>query len=65
MKKENPVEVVAQITPIIGADGELLLQVSAAFSLNVVDNFGIKGPDGPSPARKMMQFDLNFLMKAQ
>lgn len=62
MKKEQPVEVSAQITPIIGVDGDIVLQVSAAFFLNVVDDFGIKGPDGPSPARKMMSFDLNFLM---
>lgn len=63
MKKENPVLVSAQITPIIGTEGEALLKISASFSLNVVDDFGIKGPDGPSPARKMMLFDLNFLMK--
>lgn len=65
MKKEQPVEVSTQITPIIGVDGDIVLQVSAAFSLNVVDDFGIKGPDGPSPARKMMSFDLNFLMTSE
>ncbi|MEN0046115.1 MAG: hypothetical protein AAF806_03540 [Bacteroidota bacterium] len=63
MRKKHPVEVVAQITPIVDATGQALLQVSASFELNVVDDFGIKGPDGPSPAREMMQFDLNFLMK--
>ena len=65
MKKKRPVEVATQITPIIGNEGEVLLQVSTSFSLNIVDNFSIKGPDGPEPARKMLLFDLNFLMKAQ
>lgn len=64
MKKEKEVEVAAQITPVISEEGAILLQVSASFSLNIVDDFGIKGSDGPNPARKTMLFDLNFLMKS-
>lgn len=64
MRRKRPVEVAAQLTPILDASGKPLLQVSASFQLNVVDDFKIKGPDGPEPARKMMQFDLNFLMAA-
>ncbi len=63
MKKEQIVPVNAQLTPIIDTEGELVLQVSASFQLNVVNDFGIKGPDGPSPAREIMLFDLNFLMQ--
>ena len=64
MRKNQPVEVEAQLTPLIDANGIPFLQVNATFSLNVVDDFGIKGPDGPNPARKTMLFNLNFLMKS-
>ena len=64
MRKKQDVEVVAQLTPVLDEAGNPLLMVSASFELNVVDDFRIKGPDGPDPARKMMEFDLNFLMKA-
>ncbi|MEM6766503.1 MAG: hypothetical protein AAF655_16330 [Bacteroidota bacterium] len=64
MRKKQDVQVVAQLTPVLGEEGNPLLMVSASFELNVVDDFRIKGPDGPDPARKMMEFDLNFLMKA-
>jgi len=65
MRKKNPVAVVAQLTPTLDAEGNPLLQVNATFSLNIVDDFNIKGPDGPDPARKMMEFDLNFFMKPE
>ncbi len=64
MRRKQDVEVVAQLTPVLDEAGSPLLMVSASFELNVVDDFRIKGPDGPDPARKMMEFDLNFLMKA-
>ncbi|MEM8901974.1 MAG: hypothetical protein AAGC85_27955 [Bacteroidota bacterium] len=64
MRRKEEVEVVAQLTPVLEEAGNPLLLVSASFELNVVDDFRIKGPDGPDPARKMMEFDLNFLMKA-
>ncbi|MEM7515171.1 MAG: hypothetical protein AAF388_29860, partial [Bacteroidota bacterium] len=64
MRKKEEVEVIAQLTPVLDEAGNPLLMVSASFELNVVDDFRIKGPDGPDPARKMMEFDLNFLMKA-
>lgn len=65
MRKKRQVQVRTQLSPILDENSRPLLQVSAAFELNVVDDFGIKGPDGPDPARKMMQFDLNFLMTAR
>ena len=64
MRKKQDVDVVAQLTPVLDEAGNPLLMVSASFELNVVDDFRIKGPDGPDPARKMMEFELNFLMKA-
>ena len=64
MRKKEEVEVIAQLTPVLDEAGNPLLMVSASFELNVVDDFRIKGPDGPDLARKMMEFDLNFLMKA-
>ncbi|MEM9887358.1 MAG: YceI family protein [Bacteroidota bacterium] len=64
MRKKRPVKVIAQLRPIVDEFGNPLLQVSASFELNIVDDFKMKGPDGPEQARKTMLFDLNFLMKA-
>ncbi|MEL6924111.1 MAG: YceI family protein [Bacteroidota bacterium] len=63
MKKTHPIEVATELTPIINGEGAIQLQVSCSFDLNITDLYGIKGPDGPTPARKTLQFDLNFLMK--
>ncbi len=65
MRRKRPVKVQALLTPIVSETGQPLLLVNAFFSLNIVDDFKIKGPDGPAPARKTLLFDLNFLMKAE
>ncbi|MEO0776328.1 MAG: YceI family protein [Bacteroidota bacterium] len=59
----RPVRVVAQLTPLLDDDGRALLQVEASFTLNITDDFKIKGPDGPDPARKTLLFNLNFLLQ--
>ncbi|MEO0338874.1 MAG: YceI family protein [Bacteroidota bacterium] len=64
MGKERPVTMNAQLTPSLDAAGNAILIVQADFSLNITDLFGIKGPDGPSPAKKTLSFNLNFLMEA-
>ncbi|MGK0363242.1 MAG: polyisoprenoid-binding protein YceI [Saprospiraceae bacterium] len=53
----------AQITPIADADGNARLSVNASFQLNITDDFGIEGPDGPAPNRKLMEFNMNFLLQ--
>ena len=60
MGKTIPMTMQTQLTPTIGIKGEQLIVVQATFSLNITDDFGIKGPDGPDPAKKTMQFFMNF-----
>ena len=62
MRKKRPVTVKAILTPIRDQSGQPALVVNVNFQLNIVDDFKIKGPEGPDPARKTMLFDLNFLM---
>jgi polyisoprenoid-binding protein YceI len=62
MDKELPLRVQAELTPQLGEQGEQQLLVHVQFELNVTDDFGVQGPDGPDPARKTMVFDLNFFM---
>jgi polyisoprenoid-binding protein YceI len=61
--KTKKVAMQTQFTPTIGDNGETLLLVQATFSLNITDDFGINGPDGPEIAKKTMNFNLNFYVK--
>jgi len=61
--KKKVIPVRAQITPIADKDGNAKLSVNASFQLNITDDFGIEGPDGPSPNRKLMEFNMNFLLQ--
>ena len=63
MKTKKPITVKADLTPTVGSKGETLLAVQATFSLNITDDFGIAGPDGPEPAKKTLLFNLNFFMQ--
>lgn len=65
MDRELPLLVQAELTPQLDEQGEQQLLVHVRFDLNVTDNFGVQGPDGPDPARKTMVFDLNFYMSPQ
>ncbi len=61
--KKKIIPVRAQITPIADANSNAKLSVNASFQLNITDDFGIEGPDGPSPNRKLMEFNMNFLLE--
>lgn len=65
MKYKKRIVVKAMITPLVDELGNPLLSVQANFELNITDDFGIAGPDGPDPAKKMLLFNLNFLMKGK
>ena len=62
-KKKN-ITVQTQLTPTVGEKGETLLLVQCAFSVNITDDFDIAGPDGPDPAKKILNFTMNFYMRA-
>lgn len=61
--KTKKVAMQTQLTPTMADNGEILLLVQATFSLNITDDFGINGPDGPEIAKKTMNFNLNFYTK--
>ncbi|MEL6970854.1 MAG: YceI family protein, partial [Bacteroidota bacterium] len=65
MEQEQPMTVQAELTPQLLDSGEQQLLVHVQFDLNITDDYGIAGPDGPDPARKTMVFDLNFIMLPQ
>ena len=58
-----PVEIPARMEPVLNSDGELRLQVNASFELPLFEKFQIEGPDGPSPAKDILQFYLKFYLK--
>jgi hypothetical protein len=45
-----PLSVTAQAEPTLSEDGSPWLDVRARFVLRIGAAFGLKGPDGPSPA---------------
>ena len=57
------VDVVANIEPVFVAE-ELQLQVNASFQIPLKKQFGVDGPDGPSPAKDILQFYMKFFMEA-
>ena len=59
-----PMDVRAQIEPVIGDDGQPRLWVRASSTLRINDPFELEGPDGPSPARDTLLFNLDFMMVA-
>lgn len=63
MRFKKPITIAAEFRPIPDEEGKPILLVSARFQLNITDDFGIAGPDGPKEAAKMMHFNLNFLMR--
>lgn len=65
MKQEKVMKVQAELQPEMLPTGEQQMMVHVQFDLNVTDDYGIAGPDGPDPARKTMVFDLNFIMLPQ
>jgi polyisoprenoid-binding protein YceI len=62
-KKKN-ITVQTQLTPTLGNNNEVLLLVQCNFQVNITDDFGIAGPDGPDPAKKILNFNMNFYMKS-
>ncbi|MEM1215928.1 MAG: YceI family protein [Bacteroidota bacterium] len=65
MKKEIPLTVQAEITPQLDEQQHSQLYVHVDFELNVTDDFGVQGPDGPERASKHMAFDLNFFLSPE
>lgn len=60
----TPIEVDTQMEPFIDNNGKVKLTVNCTFALPLMEKFGVKGPDGPSPAKDNLQFYLQFNMVA-
>ena len=60
--KSIPLTAMTQIEPVMGEDGRPRLLVSGSFKIDL-RTFNIEGADGPAPARHMLLFDLNLILK--
>jgi len=60
--KSIPLTSMTQIEPVMGEDGRPRLLVSGSFKIDL-RTFDIEGADGPAPARHMLLFDLNLILK--
>ncbi len=60
---KSPIDVTAQMEPVLDDQGAARISVYASFSLRLKEKYQIDGPDGPSPSNDTMQFFLNFLLK--
>jgi len=60
--KNIPLTSMTQIEPIMAEDGRPRLLVSGTFKIDL-RSFDIEGADGPAPARHLLLFDLNLILK--
>jgi len=60
--KSIPLTSITELEPIMGEDGRPRLLVSGSFKIDL-RTFNIEGADGPAPARHMLLFDLNLILK--
>lgn len=63
MDKTENLKVMATFTPIIAENGNMRLEISANFNLNIA-YYEIKGPDGPKNAAENMAFLMNFQLNS-
>ena len=55
-----PITVEAEIEPIVDDNQSIKLVVTCDFEVPLFDKFKIEGPDGPSPAKDVLQFFMKF-----
>ncbi|KGM43774.1 hypothetical protein JY97_05065 [Alkalispirochaeta odontotermitis] len=60
--KSIPLTSLTQIEPIMGEDNRPRLLINGTFKIDL-RTFNIEGADGPAPARHMLLFDLNLILK--
>jgi polyisoprenoid-binding protein YceI len=60
-----PLAVDAQAEPGLAEDGTPRLDVRAKFRVRIGAAFGLKGPDGPSPANDTLEFDVRLVLRGQ
>ncbi len=60
MDLTQQVEVEAHMRPFVDKKGDPKIGVNVSFQLPLFDQFGIDGPEGPSPAKDVLQFYMQF-----
>jgi polyisoprenoid-binding protein YceI len=60
--KSIPLTSMTQIEPVMDEDGRPRLLVNGSFKIDL-RTFDIEGADGPAPARHLLLFDLNLILK--
>jgi polyisoprenoid-binding protein YceI len=60
--KKIPLSSKMEFEPVLGEDGKPRLLIRGAFKIDL-RVFNIEGADGPAPARHILLFDLNFILK--
>ena len=55
----TPVQVDTRME-LVQKNDQPILEVSCNFNLQLFEKFNVKGPDGPSPAKDVLQFYMNF-----
>ena len=60
-----PLSVNAQAEPALAEDGSPWLYVRARFVVRIGAAFGLKGPDGPSPANDTLEFSVRLALKPE
>ena len=60
--KKIPLSSRMEFEPVLGEDGKPRLLIRGAFKIDL-RVFNIEGADGPAPARHILLFDLNFILK--
>ncbi|MEL6141712.1 MAG: YceI family protein, partial [Bacteroidota bacterium] len=60
--KDIPVVLQAELTPTLDAAGQPQLQAIGSFSIDILQSFGIKGPDGPEAIKNQVIIQTQFLI---
>lgn len=57
---DTPIDVETTIEPFLDEKEQLKLRANCTFQLPLFEKFKLDGPDGPSPARDILQFYMQF-----
>jgi len=61
--KSFEMETIGSLESHFNNKGELYLQLNTSFKLPIMNWFGIEGPDGPSPSKDELDFQVNLLLQ--
>lgn len=65
MEKVSDLVVNTIFTPVLDENQAVVMEVSNRFQLNIMQDYGIKGPDGPKNASENVDFFMNFKLTSK